>query len=345
MLRILLALAAVSLAFIGASPAGASPVTSAGSQGSANAPGVKITPYLDPHYGKSHLVPDSNWLALKMAHKIYRPGQAPAAATGPQTIVPECLVPCPQPAKVLDYSSVQHVDEPQGSVPGTNNCVYDNGSYCYVDKYMWGLCGPGATAVTLYYWNQPTLSYPTKTYSDPHTSTTWNSSVGRSYIMYLATQTNPPAWNGSPGEEAYHAYPGDETYVPDVATTLNWEASGHTNDTNYFYAVLWYNQFNQGQLHSDIVQDIWYSDAPVAVDVNAQLLPNWTNNNGQTHHFITIVGYDDGYNNGNGPQYYYMDTCGYGCNNKGSSNGVYEVSQATMYNAIENNGGTGAIIW
>jgi hypothetical protein len=265
-----------------------------------------------------------------------------ASSSAAPNITPDCVAPCPPGQYTLDYSSTQNVWEPQGNVPGNGGaCVNDAGGHCYIDGYMWYMCGEGATAATLYYWGKPTFSYSNGAwFSDPHTSTYWNNSYARAYMMYLATQSNPPSFGTSPGELHYHAYPFAETHIPDLRDVLNWEASGHNtgNWSSYFYAALWYNTFNQSQLFSDVRQDLWYSGVPAVVVLNAQKLPNWKDNGSVTSHAIAIIGYD-AYN------FTYIDTCGYGCSNNGYSNGVYTASQSTVYNAIQGDNSTGALIW
>lgn len=332
LLVLMAAIAALTAAPVQAAP---SAPTSAGVQGL----GVLGTPagHASAGVGKSRLVQDPQWVALKLANKIQRPGYSSTATQGVQ---PECGSPCIPSTYTLSYSSTQSVREPLGSVPGTYNCTNDAGGHCYVDLYMWGLCGPGATTVALYYWNRPVFSYSNGSwFSDPHTSTYWNNTDGRAYLMYLATQSYPPSFI-SAGEETYFGYSSDITYNTDVRDTLNWEASGHAgNWSTYFYVYLSYNGLSASTLNADTTVDIAVYHAPVVVDLNAQRLPNWTNNNGVTSHFVSIIGY----NNVNGT-YTYIDTCGQGCNNKGSSNGVYTVSQSTLYTAIEQNNGNGAVI-
>jgi hypothetical protein len=121
--------------------------------------------------------------------------------------------------------------------------------------------------------------------------------------------------------------------------TLNWEASGHAgNWSTYYYTALWYNQVSQSQLLTYVQNDVGINHVPAVVDINAQRLPNWHNNGGVTSHWIAIIGYSST------STYTYIDTCGVGCNNNGSANGVYTVSQSTLYTAMQQNNGTGAVI-
>lgn len=151
-------------------------------------------------------------------------------------------------------------------------------------------------------------------------------------------------------------YPSLGAWLQWEQDVLNWEASGHNTSTwkNFFYTTQWDAYGNPGggtqaMLLSDVESDLWYSHAPVVAEVNANMLPNWPGG-GQIKHAITIIGY----NNTSG-NYTYVDSCGSGVGRgtgcgANSQQSYYTVSQAKMYDAINNvaydpNTGDGGWIW
>lgn len=153
----------------------------------------------------------------------------------------------------------------------------------------------------------------------------------RGYMTYLAWDTQWPGWPHR-GMMDNSTYPSYGVTLYGMQDGLNWEASGRNTSTwsNYFYAIQWWNSASASTLHSDIVTDIYTSNVPVVAEVNAQLMPNWVNHGGNTHHFITIVGYD----NTQGI-YYYTDTCAQSTTCGSLHDGtINTVSQSTMWSAI-----------
>jgi hypothetical protein len=274
------------------------------------------------------------FLVAKKAGKVKRPGfsMTPQASQTPPPSqpIPDCVAPCS--FNYLDQSAVRNILEPRG-----DQRQY-GGSYSSsdgLDKYMWKMCGPGATAAALVYWGAPVFGYGPWTINDGHASSYWDhgDGHGRPYILYLAKQS--PEFSPA-GLLSYSGYLNADTFATRISTALNHEA----NTTFFVTYLLSRGDYNQTSFHDDIQSDIDGNVAPI-VGVNAQYLPNWTQQNGVTGHYIAIVGYDDARNT-----WTYMDTCGPGCNSPSNQPaGIYTVDQATMWNAETNNNGNGSLIW
>ena len=281
--------------------------------------------------GKSHLVQDPSWVAAKHAGMIRR-HQPQAQIIQPDTIQP--------PAFTLSSTVTGTFWEPLGgSGPDASGVSYKCGTSPCSDDYMWKLCGPGATAVTLYYWGHPVTSNGGHNYTDARTTSFWNDTYARSYIMYLATTSDPPSYV-APGEETYQTYPNAITFTTDLRDALNWEASGHNTST---WSTFWYtydaaSTLTQADLVGQISSDIYFGNVPAVVDVNTNVLPDWAGTGKALAHFVAVIGY----NNTNGT-FTYIDTCGTGCGSNG--NGVYTISQTALYNGVENNNGLGGLVW
>ena len=224
--------------------------------------------------------------------------------------------------------------------------VYHN--YCR-DNNFFILCGPGAADIALWYWPNPPSLISESNVVDPRqpsTSTTWfgtdidGTERMRGYLAYLAWQMEAQGWT-QPGILEQYA-PGG-TRLQEEEEALNWEETGHQTNTA-FYVVEWHwdktynpNGGTQTIFHQDVVDDIYYNLAPVVVEVNAQLLPNWPDNGSQTLHYITVLGYSDNFLNKDGSygEYYYTDTCANlthcGSNSTGS---VLTASYNKMWTAI-----------
>lgn len=328
-------------------------------------------------------LPDATFLALKDAYRIrsgMRPNQPKGtqahmyvtktpgtkralpdarAKSSPQSIIvcdPSQTPPCSY--QLSTNNAVPYVYEPSSgccSNYGTGTTSQDdatngpNGSgKNYSDSNFFGLCGPGAADVALWYWPNPPNWTNSPNVVDPKTnvSTTWNGTdrdgVGRmrGYMTYLAWQMKASGWS-NPG--MMEQYSGGGVRLQEESVALNWEETGRTSNSG-FYIVAWrydatYNPggHTETDFYNDVVSDLYYNNAPVVPEVNAQLLPNWPNKGGQTLHFITIIGYDDGYHNSDGSygRYAYTDTCG-NTTNCGSNNdaGVNHASYNQMWNAI-----------
>lgn len=301
---------------------------------------------------KHYATQDPTWLANKMAHRIQPHGRTLPKSSQPSSaqVTPYCVDPCPPSAFTLNYSTTQNVMEPGDgnanayplphlNAPGGSSLDYAGNPY--LDGNMFNLCGPGAADNALYYWPAPPNALGTHTYTDRSNgvSATWGSDRYRSYMMRLAWDIQPPGW--TPGMMDSTANPSWGVTLYNMRDGLNWEASGENTGTwsNYFYAIRWWGDsgVNGSTLHSDLVADVWAqggSGVGVVAEVNARLLPNWSGS-GLTKHFITIIGYADGYNGGQGPLYYYLDSCGNvtGCGSNTNA-GLQHVSQSQMWNAI-----------
>jgi hypothetical protein len=247
------------------------------------------------------------------------------------------------------------------------------------DAWAAYLCGAGASAVALAYWNIDVLHYPKLTATDPGGTFTYdpngtNSATdghGRSYIMYLATKiqpTNPPDpanWTGQ-GEvtldPANAANSGAN--AESVRDALNWEASGHAaNWQNFFYTISYVSNDAQNQadhspdagttvtasiINKHIVAGIGTSHRPVIAQVNDGDLPDWQSSGARGHgHLIAIIGYD----NTTGT-YTYVETCSNqmcgttqtdGPNADGT--GTHTISKQQLFQAMTDFPGEGALIW
>src|SRR5450759_4107938 len=253
----------------------------------------------------------------------------------------------------LDTSWTGSVWEPQGS--GT-----DDAGFKYTDNNYWNFCGPGATAVALWYWtNGKTFDtgIATAAYSEPntalatHASTTWAAtdgvSKGRGAIMYLAENELPTPdkslWTWSGVIDWTSSYPNDGTPVNRIRDALNWEISGHSSVTGPYAWTPYSASLTQSALHTDVQRDIAGQGTPLVANVATSSgryhLPSW-GKRGSVNHSITIVGYDDAKGN-----YTYIDTCGPGCNNSGAPAGVYTVSQQTLWALVGAETDHDGIIW
>ncbi|HLI68758.1 MAG TPA: hypothetical protein VKV19_03275 [Ktedonobacteraceae bacterium] len=279
--------------------------------------------------GKSHLVQDPTWVKAKLSHEVVRSGNGIVVRSSacPSIIQPACGTPS---VWTLATSISGQTYEPPPS--GT-----DAAGHSYTDGYMSNFCAEGASDVALGYWNGKSNNYPAGYFSTPHSTTYWNNSYNRAYLMYLATQAYPPSFV-SPGEVTWGSYPYAYTATSDLRDTLNWEASGHntSNWANYFYVIVGASSLSQSQLNADVVSDTYNSGVPLVAIVNTSYLPSWSR--GGVIHAIAIIGY----NNVNGT-YTYVETCGPQCGSNGQ--GIYTISQSQLYNGIENASGNGGIVW
>jgi hypothetical protein len=244
--------------------------------------------------------------------------------------------------------------EPQGS--GT-----DDAGNVYTDNNYWNFCGPGATAVALWYWpagNTFDTTIATQAYTEPNASlsikatTKWAAtdaaSNGRGAIMYLAENEIPASdvgvWTYPGVIDWTSSYPNDGTPVNRIRDALNWEISGHVSVTAPYAWVPYTASLTQGVLLNDVQRDVAGPNAVplvanVATSSGRYHLPNW-GKRGSVNHSITIVGYDDAKGT-----YTYIDTCGPGCNNSGNPAGVYTVSQQTLWALLGAETDHDGIIW
>jgi hypothetical protein len=200
-------------------------------------------------------------------------------------------------ARTLDVSWTRWIVEP----PASGKDAKGNS---YYDLTYWNLCGPGATTVALYYWQQLT-GYPNVTgtagyFLDPYVATGvawpsggpsfvtsngraqplgtyWSGSVnvsgftahGRGYLMHLAMAVAPAGWI-SPGIAIFvdsrgkALYPTKGTPPRNIQAALNWEASGHATD----WAETWYTTVSRAD--PTLARDL---TAAVMLDVGRDGVP------------------------------------------------------------------------
>jgi hypothetical protein len=199
------------------------------------------------------------WLALKASGRVAivggRPGLLSVAAN--PLVAPGTGAALPA-ARALDTDWTRWIVEPWAYGSDAAGNSFSNLNY-------WNLCSAGATAATLWYWQQlvgfpdvsamaihavepyveETGSWPSPGPSLPldaagaRLGTYWAGSDtvngftanGRGYLMYLATQVQPVTWTTS-GMVAYSSTSGDPLYPTrgagsrQIMTVLNWELSG-----------------------------------------------------------------------------------------------------------------------
>ena len=257
----------------------------------------------------------------------------------------------------LDTTVTSHVVEPEGR-------LYDDLHRSESDRNYWNFCTAGAVTVAVNYWLPDTINtwggspQPFTEPYGPHRETyywgptdtgvpgeTGNgyATVGRSYIMMIAEQSDPPDF-AYPGLLPFFTYPTTGVLpanVTDIRDVLNWEISSHNlnNWSAYFYALAGANTLTQANLLADVETDVAADGVAVVVTLNTYVsssvhLPNWTTS---VPHAITVVGY----NNSTGT-FRYTDTCGVHCLSN-SNGGIHDVSQSVLYQLIKSDGV--GIIW
>ena len=216
-------------------------------------------PLVDP--GRDIPPQSFDWLTLKSAGRIVLSnGKIGFLDAGADPLVnPVTGKPVPA-ARRLDTTWTRWIVEPPAGGKDAKGNTYSDLTY-------WNLCGPGATTVALYYWQQLT-GYPNVTgtagyFLDPyvaagvawpsrgptfvapggiaqHLGTYWTGSVkvtgftahARGFLMYLAMAVTPAGWT-SPGVDVFVSGQGKALYPTrgappgDMQAALNWEASGH----------------------------------------------------------------------------------------------------------------------
>jgi hypothetical protein len=322
-----------------------------------------------------------DWLQVKAAGRValvggkivlLDPGANPLAMPATSVAVPA--------ARTLDTTWTRWVVEPSGSGTDEKGNRFSNLNY-------WNLCSAGATTVALWYW-QALTGHPNVTgtegyFLEPYAveagswptpgptvavagdgtrlGTYWSGSdtvngftaTGRGYLMYMATQTQPPAWQTT-GMVVYSRADGTPLYPtrggprPNIMTALNWEASN--KDPNAWVET-WYTSVIRPDptlardLTVAVTLDVGRDGVPVIAAVDTFDLPNWQNGAATPHirHAVAIVGYD---NAANPPTFTYIDTCGRACNNRGGNqNGqIHVIAQSQMVKAIRDTVGSG-FVW
>jgi hypothetical protein len=291
---------------------------------------------------------DARWLSLKNAHRM---GPNAAVSATPFVIIDS--------RKVLSTTVVSNTVETKGNtwVNGVRTCINDDAGTCYIDRYYWSFCGAGAVDNALYYRGVGINTYQSGSYTEPsyapyRRTTYWTASDhNRSYEMYIAEQSMPPSF-GSPGLVSFGTYPSAGAVLNDVTDVLNWEGSGHNTSTwrSYFYVRV-YNyssggNLTQSKMDSDIHTDIDSYNSAVVTEVNTNdLTPYWSSTSNNIH-YITVMGYDDVYQNPDGTLgiYYYTDTCGTVCGSS-QDGGIRQIQQNKLYQAIMDVGSGGGYSW
>src|SRR5664279_43625 len=321
-----------------------------------------------------------DWLTAKAAGRVTQVGGNISRLD--QTVNPLLVAATGAPlpdARVLDVSWTRWVVEPPGY-------GIDEKGTRYTDTSFWNMCGPGSATVALYYWQQlsghPNVTGTSGWFLDPYAAegvawpspgpivgvsggnrigTYWSGSDtvsgftarGRGFLMYMATQANPPAWKATgiavfadaQGRPLYPTWGASKEFIE---TGINWEISGHDPNS---WVDGWYGPVNTGDpamardLNVAVMLDVGRDGVPVIGAVDVSYLPNWQSGDTTPHtrHAITIVGYD---NMANPPTYTYLDTCGRSCNARGGNqNGqLHVIEQSQMVEAMRDGVGDG-FIW
>lgn len=285
---------------------------------------------------------DPVWVASKRAFQVGR-----RRHPGDNVLPVSCVQPCYRypTGYTLDTSTVAQTLEPGSS--GTDAAGHD-----YRDHNMTRLCGPGAAANALAFWNDDIRRTGRQTFADPAggVATTWDGDRNRAYLLSLAWQTRVPGAPHPGMMDTHDPSWGVTLYA--MRDTLNWEASGHDTSgwRTFFYTLTFWDQSSVEDFHTRVVDDLANTRAPVVAEVNARLLPNWPREGDPIFHFITVVGYDDARG-----QYLYTDSCGHstGCGAT-TDGGVHSIGQAQLWAAITAvpvnrsaafNAGDGGFVW
>jgi hypothetical protein len=219
-------------------------------------------PLVDP--GRD--IPDQSfdWLTLKAAGRIVlSKGQIGFLDAGTDPLANPVTGLALPAARRLNVAWTRWIVEPPAS--GT-----DAKGNRYHDLTYWNMCGPGATTVALYYWQQLTghpnvtgkagyfldpyaaagVAWPSggPTFTSPngqaeHLGTYWTGATkvsgftahARGYILYLAMAVKPAGWT-APGIDVFVGGTGKALYPTrgapptDMQAALNWEASGQVTN-------------------------------------------------------------------------------------------------------------------
>ena len=255
-------------------------------------------------------------------------------------------------AFTLDTSWTRWVVEPTGS--GT-----DEKGNRFTDLSYWNLCGPGASTVALYYWQQltghPNVTGTAGYFLDPYAAegatwpspgptvaksagtrlgTYWSGSDnvsgftahGRGFIMYMAMEAQPPGWQSS-GISVFADSSGQALYPTrgaprtNIMAGLNWEISNHVPE---IWTTAWYASVIRPD--PTLARDL---QTAVTLDVGRDGVPvvaaldTFDLPNWQagaaTPHTRHAVAIVGYDNAATPPTYTYIDTCGRQCNSRGGN--------------------------
>jgi hypothetical protein len=289
-----------------------------------------------------------DWLTLKAAGRVALiDGRTVIlSATENPLLMPATGVPVPA-AHSLDTSWTRWIVEP----PGRGK---DEKGNRYTDRSYWNLCGPGATTVTLYYWQRltghPNVTGTAGYFLDPYAAegaswpspgplvayskgkpigTYWSGSDGvsgftahgRGFVMYMATKSQPPTWRATgiavwADDKKAAYYPTRGASLDAIEAGINWEASGRNPDS---WFDSWYGTVNT--FDPTLARDL---QVAVMLDVGRDGVPlvagvdTFDLPNWQagatTPHTRHAVAIVAYNNTANPPTFSYIDTCGHSCN-------------------------------
>ena len=307
------------------------------------------------HPSNARPIPDQpiDWVTAKEYGRVALVGGKVVlldATTNP-LLMPGTSQPVPA-ARTLDMSWTRWIVEPPGR--GT-----DEKGTTYVDRSYWNLCGPGATTVTLYYWQKltghPNVTGTSGWFADPYDAegvnwpspgpvvavsgskvlgTYWSGSDtvsgftahGRGFVMYMATKSKPPVWQATgiaiwADDLGSAYYPTRGAPLAEIQTGLNWEASGRNSSS-------WLNTY-YGTVNSwdpTLARDL---QAAVMLDVGRDGVPVVAavdtfdlpnwQSGSSTPHTRHAISIVGYDNAANPPTYSYIDTCGRLCNPRGGN--------------------------
>jgi hypothetical protein len=308
----------------------------------------------DPSYARDPRRPlpvqSGVWLQLKAAGRIALvDGKIVVLAVDANPmIVPSTGQPVPE-SRRLDVTWSRRIVEPYAYGRDARGNAFANLNY-------WNLCGPGAGAVALYYWQQLT-GYPDVTgtegyFLDPYEAegvawpkpgpsvaksgktrlgTYWSGSDkvngftahGRGFLMYLAMVSQPPTWQ-SPGMAVFATSDGKPLYRTrgssraNIQAVLNWEVSRHNADdwTEAWYASVLRPDSTLGR---DLRTAVMLDIGRDGVPVIAAVDTADLPNwqaGANTPHTRHAIAIVGYDNTADPPTYTYLDTCGRACNRR-----------------------------
>lgn len=294
-----------------------------------------------------------DWLTLKAAGRVALV-DGRTVVLGP-TVDPLLMPATGQPvpaAHTLDLSWTRWIVEPPGY--GT-----DEKGTRYTDTSFWNMCGPGSSAVTLYYWQQltghPDVTGTAGWFLDPYAAegapwpspgpavavsggkplgTYWSGSDsvsgfaahGRGFVMYMAMQSQPPTWSATgvsvwADDRGAPYYPTRGASLEGIQTGVNWEVSGRDPSR---WVDAWYGTVNS--YDPTLARDL---QVAVMLDVGRDGVPVVAaidtfdlpnwQDGASTPHTRHAVTIVGYDNTASPPTFTYIDTCGRGCNARGNN--------------------------
>ena len=292
----------------------------------------------------------SDWLALKAGGLV-------ALVDGRIVALPATTDPLTEPgsgaalppAHTLDVAWTGRVVEPPGA--GT-----DEKGNRYSDLTYWNLCGPAATTVALYYWQQltgrPDVTGTAGYFLDPYAAAgvAWPSpgpavplsagvrvgmywsgrdttsgyvANGRGFVMYMAMNVQPPGWSAT-GVDVFTATGGGPMYPTrgssprGMAVAMNWEIAGPAASS---WADTWYVYVTKGDptLATDLHEAVLLDVGRDHVALVAAADTHELPNwqaGSATPHTRHAISIVGYDDTANPPTYTFIDTCGRSCNGR-----------------------------